>query len=569
MKERVEKLRSIIEENGLSDSLKEELDAITAPQQIRIGMLGEFSSGKSSIVNALIGEEIIPAMTMPTTGTLTFVDFSGEEDTPQFFSVTKEGWKPISREEFNSISMGKVRGVNAGVRVKPQDERWKNLMVVDTPGVNSLEAVHREITLGFLPFLDAGIVCIDVQRGTIPKTVKEFLLDPVIQSLQEYLAIAITKVDLKPQSARDRIKGDVLAKTSWPESMVFMVSTIEDTGSEGLKDLSNWITNGVIAREAELYERRVLKGLPGVMEKVALALMEKADLIDFSDQELEGEYTKYRSALRQIEKEKEALDSRIKDTARSLGEKVKNIAAGRIKGITTLEEVEEVFSQLLVTIEGLINQHIEGLLGNEVAEIDSSVLDMYKGILINEIKDIYNKARWAEIIGTSILAALTGGGASIGPIADTAGSFGVADILEGMAGAAIAMSGDSKDGTSKKQKKPGWIKRGLMFINKLNPVHIGVSFIRDRYVLRTVKQKADAIAEGIALVCEDQVSQIGYSHVIEPIKEKIKDHLKMLEEVNEKKRKKREEIALEKKRLMELAEELRAEAKALRETGRV
>ena len=58
--------------NGLIDRLKTD--------KLRVLIVGRFSSGKSTFVNALIGEKLLPATPTPTTGVLCNITYAKEQD---------------------------------------------------------------------------------------------------------------------------------------------------------------------------------------------------------------------------------------------------------------------------------------------------------------------------------------------------------------------------------------------------------------------------------------------------------------------------------------------------------
>lgn len=86
---------------------------------------GEFNSGKSQLINTLLGEkeEICPTGVLPTTDLIQIVKF-GEEK-----KITVES------EFVKSISLS--------------NERLKAMSIVDTPGTNAILRSHQQITGSF------------------------------------------------------------------------------------------------------------------------------------------------------------------------------------------------------------------------------------------------------------------------------------------------------------------------------------------------------------------------------------------------------------------------------------
>jgi tellurite resistance protein/GTPase SAR1 family protein len=70
------------EDNFISDTLLQEIDEIShklKSQNFRIAVVGEFSQGKSTLLNALLGEEIQPVRAIPCSGTITVLKYGTEK----------------------------------------------------------------------------------------------------------------------------------------------------------------------------------------------------------------------------------------------------------------------------------------------------------------------------------------------------------------------------------------------------------------------------------------------------------------------------------------------------------
>ena len=69
-------------ENHPFDEAIDELEEKVLINQYRIAVVGDFSSGKSTFINALIGEELLYSSTIEATGVITTVQF-GEKPIAQ------------------------------------------------------------------------------------------------------------------------------------------------------------------------------------------------------------------------------------------------------------------------------------------------------------------------------------------------------------------------------------------------------------------------------------------------------------------------------------------------------
>ena len=113
----------ILEEKALLESLSSEVRALSyegfekkikavrenLENLFSIVFIGEFSTGKSSIINALLGERILPEGITPTTDRITILRYGDV------------------REEHDE---------NGNHYISIPEERLKGVFIVDTPGTN-------------------------------------------------------------------------------------------------------------------------------------------------------------------------------------------------------------------------------------------------------------------------------------------------------------------------------------------------------------------------------------------------------------------------------------------------
>ncbi len=138
---------------------------------------GEFNAGKSSLLNALVGERVMPEGVTPTTDRITVVTYaespSESEDTPAL--VRRSFPAPLLRD----------------------------LALVDTPGTNAIIERHQELTERFLPRADLVLFVTSADR---PYTASERAFLELIASWGKKVLVVVNKVDiLDSEAERDKI----------------------------------------------------------------------------------------------------------------------------------------------------------------------------------------------------------------------------------------------------------------------------------------------------------------------------------------------------------------------------
>jgi GTP-binding protein EngB required for normal cell division len=156
----------IISRHGLVE-FRGRLEAITSrleDSNFEVAFFGRVSSGKSSLLNALLGTDILPVGINPVTAVptklrsgpnaravITFVDGHSEkiplDEIAQF--VTEQG------------NPGNTRNVIKAVAEIPSPGLTQGIVLVDTPGLGSLATRGTAETLAYLPSADLGVLLID------------------------------------------------------------------------------------------------------------------------------------------------------------------------------------------------------------------------------------------------------------------------------------------------------------------------------------------------------------------------------------------------------------------------
>lgn len=126
-----------------------------------VGVLGRFKSGKSTLLNALAGEDISPMNTRISTGVLNFTYWNDvEECKVQYDSGAEINIDPSEKIQYIDAQLNPdnekcIRSVSHGA---PTFHLQKEIIFVDTPGLDAVQEVHERITLDFIIQCHAGVI---------------------------------------------------------------------------------------------------------------------------------------------------------------------------------------------------------------------------------------------------------------------------------------------------------------------------------------------------------------------------------------------------------------------------
>jgi predicted GTPase len=217
-----------------------------------LAVVGEFSSGKSYLLNALLGKTrydergtiagLLATDINPSTATITELEYGLPEIAVAKYPSGREERIPMDRLS-RFVAVGKDDDAGALHEATAHDDGAPNFVVVkidssflragfvvaDTPGLASLNPAHRRATLSYLPRTDAVLYLIDTQQ---PFTDGDAAFLGLIGEHVRTIFIVQTKIDLwrMPeadgreawQAARDRIAAR--AARFAPRAEVYSVS---------------------------------------------------------------------------------------------------------------------------------------------------------------------------------------------------------------------------------------------------------------------------------------------------------------------------------------------------------
>lgn len=197
-----------------------------ADHRFAVGVMGEFKRGKSTVINSLLEQEIMPSDILPCSATMNRVTYDLR---PHVVLHMRDGsQKDIPVEELASY-VTKLTGENES-RAADVDEAvvyypcrfcQNGVDIVDTPGLNDDERMNK-ISEEVIPKLDAVIMVI-TPDNPFSMSEAEFVRSKLMTSDLSRLIFLVNKIDQVRRKAdrertvksiRDRIEKSVLEKTA-------------------------------------------------------------------------------------------------------------------------------------------------------------------------------------------------------------------------------------------------------------------------------------------------------------------------------------------------------------------
>jgi GTPase SAR1 family protein/predicted nucleic acid-binding Zn-ribbon protein len=177
-----------------------------------IAFVGEFSAGKTSIVNRILSQDnkdipLLPVSAKATTAIPTYIS-GGIATAYQFYSPDNI-LKSISEITFKKITkevLDQVEGLSSLITyfvMKYKNPNLDKLSILDTPGFNSNDSEDSRRTIDVINECDALFWVFDVNAGTVNRS----SLQIIKEHLRKPLYIVINKVDTKSDTEVDAVEA--------------------------------------------------------------------------------------------------------------------------------------------------------------------------------------------------------------------------------------------------------------------------------------------------------------------------------------------------------------------------
>ncbi len=223
-------MTTIAQSLGFND-LMAELNALAQRQEqencpLILPLVGEFSSGKTTLINALTDSKKLETATKPTTATIYQIHFGSESC---HATVYYEDGKHIEVEDIAEL---KNDAINDATIVDVYDTSNKvpsTTILVDTPGLSSPDPRHKQTLVDFLPQADAILLVSDINQQ-ITRSITDFIKTMSLAKRQIFLVL--TKSDTKSASDLIAAKEYISKNTEIPLAQVACVSAIKNDMSE-------------------------------------------------------------------------------------------------------------------------------------------------------------------------------------------------------------------------------------------------------------------------------------------------------------------------------------------------
>lgn len=369
---------------GLNMSKEKELSELSARVQndtFKIMVTGTFKNGKSTFINALLGEEILPAYALPCTAVINEVKYGKEKKAILYFRnplpnplpkkladkavrhMKKYEGKPVPPleipydeiEDYVVIPMGeddkqmKLQSPYEKVELfYPLDILKNGVEIIDSPGLNEDETRTR-VTMEYLAKVDAILYVLNANAICAGDEMK-FVENDLKGNSFDSVFFVVNRFDQIRQREQPQIRqyAEVKLKDIYPQPEVFCISALnaldgrldqddELVNKSGMKPLEKRLTEFLTKEKGKAKLASPAKRVRQILSREALetVIPRERILLGSSLDDVKNKYSRIQPKLMLLRKEKEQKKAEMDTKIERAGRKFERLAKRQINDMIT------------------------------------------------------------------------------------------------------------------------------------------------------------------------------------------------------------------------------------------
>lgn len=235
-----------------------ELTARLADDRFNLVVIGRFSRGKTSLMNAILATDRLPTGIVPLTSVITTVAYGSKEQVVlKYQGRILEQEVPITELPLYITRQGNpanVRGLNMAQVQLPAEFLRRGFYFVDTPGLGSAIEENIRTTASFLPEADAIVLVTSFESALSEDEIRAVR---AVSGLGLRIFVVLNKQDTVSVDERSRAISYVreqLQAILGDAPSIFSVSAREGLEAKLAQDNAHLAASGIPALEQDLIE---------------------------------------------------------------------------------------------------------------------------------------------------------------------------------------------------------------------------------------------------------------------------------------------------------------------------
>lgn len=367
---RIIEIAESLEQKSIAERLRAIEERTQNPSaQLILPLIGEFSAGKTSLINALTDSKVLEIASRPTTATLYQIFFGSTEN--KAVALTAEGESvELQLDSMKNEELLKYPTVNL---FDTSTKVPKDIIFVDTPGLSSPDPKHREVLISILPRVDAILLTVDANQP-ITRSLLAFVKEMRLAEKPIYLIL--NKTDTKSTGELQDLKAGIARDIDLPIDSI--VCTSASTG--GVSELQQLLTKiqgqkaQIIAKVDALRTKELIGELRSFIAEILRSSSSPKELkeaVRAQERELECLQSNIRLLMERVE---EKLSDKVDETQSSLRTQLWSSLNGILskKGISYNDAIKAE----VINVKTILLQNFTRQVATTIREVNASSRDI-------------------------------------------------------------------------------------------------------------------------------------------------------------------------------------------------
>lgn len=390
-------------------------------EHFTVAFVGEFGKGKSTIINNLLGNNVLPTGTLPTTAILTRIKY-GEKGkiivvqrdgkTSNELPLVEKSWEGLTAANFGE------KEPDGYVTVETNNP-WLGtygIVLLDTPGAGDLSEKRAKIIERCVIGADAAIITISADK-ILSLTEQTFIRHKIMSRGIPFVAIALTKLDLINEEDRCKVISFLFKKLESLKIKVPVIIASDEEleipnlncpvaiGFESLKAMIvAWMSH---EKRQELTEKWLISNVENVLNIANATLTQQKAIFDADEDNREKLISERNIALSKVHKQwqdlRDEMQKRCETCISSFNQKAYELGNSITEAIQHearkqpapkdwLENeyayrVKSQFAAMSVTLDNLVTRQ----LSSDIKWLNSSMSKQFKEMVNVDIEGLCAK----------------------------------------------------------------------------------------------------------------------------------------------------------------------------------
>lgn len=367
---RIIEIAESLEQKSIAERLRAIEERTQNPSaQLILPLIGEFSAGKTSLINALTDSKVLEIASRPTTATLYQIFFGSTEN--KAVALTAEGESvELQLDSMKNEELLKYPTVNL---FDTSTKVPKDIIFVDTPGLSSPDPKHSEVLISILPRVDAILLTVDANQP-ITRSLLAFVKEMRLAEKPIYLIL--NKTDTKSTGELQDLKAGIARDIDLPIDSV--VCTSASTG--GVSELQQLLTKiqgqktQIIAKVDVLRTKELIGELRSFIAEIlrsSSSPQELKEAVRAQERELERLQSNIRQLMERVE---EKLSDKVDETQSTLRTQLWSSLNGILskKGISYNDAIKAE----VINVKTILLQNFTRQVATTIREVNASSRDI-------------------------------------------------------------------------------------------------------------------------------------------------------------------------------------------------